>query len=204
MKQLRCKDLRAGDIMLKANDGSAFARAITLTERLVGQANPLIMHAGVMFDPTFIIEAQNSGISANDLRVGDLKCGYMVYRAKQDSFAKGAGTCAKMMFDIQGRHNTLKYNFLGLPGAVLRSRGHAMSATSMDQLLDDILSGKGHPFFCSQFVVYVYQFVAEQNGVRASQVFNVNDARISPSRLASLLQGNSWFGEAGYVLPNER
>jgi len=204
MRQLRCKDLKPGDIMLKANDGSAFARMITFTESLVGQENPLIMHAGLMFDQRFIIEAQNSGISGNDVRVGDLRCGYIVYRAQKESLAQGAGTCAKLMFDIHGRQNTLKYNSLGLPAAVLRSRGTVMTARTMDGLLQDILSGKGHPFFCSQFVIFVYQFVAEQNGISASQIFNVSDARISPSRLASLLHRNQWFDEAGYVLPGDR
>jgi len=71
-------------------------------------------------------------------------------------------------------------------------------------LLDRILAGKGHPFFCSQFVVYVYQFVAEQNGMRGAQWFNLNDAKVSPSVLASKLQGSPFFTEVGYMMPNAR
>jgi len=205
VKQLRCGDLNSGDIMLKAQDGTAFAKMITFAERLAGQLNPLLVHAGIMFDTTYIIEARKDGITANDLRIQDKKGGYIVYRATTDSLAKGAGTCAKMMFDIHQRHGTAGYNFLGLPGAVLPiGPGKPMTANSMDQLLDGILTGKGHRFFCSQFLVYVYQFVGEQNGVAASQMFNVSDARVSPSTLASLLQSNHRFKEAGYMLPDAR
>ena len=205
MRQLRCADLKPGDLMLKAHDGTMFAKLISFSERLVGQLNPLVMHAGLMFDSNFIIEAQNDGIGGNDLRVQDQRYGYIVYRASNKSMAQGAGTCAKMMFDINQRQGTLKYNFPGLPGAVFPgSQGKARSAASMDELLSDILEGRGHRFFCSQFVVYVYQFVAEQNGIRGDQVFSARDARVSPSTLASLLQKNAWFKEAGYLLPNER
>jgi hypothetical protein len=204
MKQLKCQDLRGGDVMLKVNDGSIFARIITLAERTVGQTNPLIMHAGIMFDRTYIVEALNDGISGSDLRVQNRGFGYMVYRPSAGNLADGAATCAKMMFDINQTSKTLKYNIPGLPGAVLGGKGKSKDASAMDNLLDDILKGKGHRFFCSQFVVYVYQFVAAQSGFSASQMFNVNDARVSPSTLASLLQRNPWFQEAGYVMPNER
>ena len=204
MKQLKCSDLRGGDVMLKANDGSIFAKVITTAERAVGQMNPLIMHAGVMFDRSYIIEALGGGISGSDLRVQNRTYGYMVYRPKTGSLADGAATCAKMMFDINQSGKTLKYNYPGLPGAVLGGKGKAKNDTQMDKLLDDILKGKGHRFFCSQFVVYVYQFVGAQSGMSASRIFNVNDAKISPATLASLLQRNPWFDEAGYVMPNER
>ncbi len=190
--------------MLKVNSGALLARIISFAQSLVGQANSQIVHAGLMFDHRFIIEAQGPGLISNDLMVGDLPYGYLVFRATQESLAEGIGTCAKLMFDIQGQQRTLKYNFRGLPGAVFAPRGRPRSAAGMDQLLDDILSGRGHPFFCSQFVIFVIQFVAEQNGISASQIFDGNDARISPSRLASLLQANRWFEEVGYLLPYER
>jgi hypothetical protein len=74
----------------------------------------------------------------------------------------------------------------------------------MDSLLDRILAGKAHPFFCSQFVVYVYQFVAEQNGVAAGKLFNLSDAKVPPTTLAGMLAGHSLFHEIGYVMPNAR
>ena len=66
------------------------------------------------------------------------------------------------------------------------------------------LKGRGHRLYCSQFVVYTFQFVAEQNNIPPARFFNANDARVSPSNLASLLQGNPNFREAGYLMPNQR
>ena len=204
MQQLRTRDLQPGDLMLKASDGSVLSKAISLGQNMVGQLNAQVVHAGVMFDKTYIIEAQGSGVSANDLRVQDKKYGYLVYRPVRPNFGQGAGTCAKIMFDIQMRNKNLQYNLLGAIGSLFGRAGNAKTAADMDSLLDRILAGKGHPFFCSQFVVYVYQFVAEQNDVPAAQVFNLNDAKVSPSVLASKLQGSAFFKEAGYMMPNER
>lgn len=204
MQQLKTRDLKPGDLMLKASDGSILSKVISFGQNLVGQLNPQIVHAGVMFDNTYIIEAQGSGVSANDLRVQNLKYGYLVYRPARTNFGQGAGTCAKVMFDIQMRNKNLKYNLIGAIGSIFGGHGRATTPADMDSLLDRILAGKGHPFFCSQFVVYVYQFVAEQNGVPAAQLFNLNDARVSPSVLARKLQGSPFFKEAGYMMPNQR
>jgi hypothetical protein len=109
-----------------------------------------------------------------------------------------------MMFDIQKRNRNLKYDLVGAIGSLLGGQGKAKTAADMDGLLDRILAGKGHPFFCSQFVVYVYQFVAEQNGIAARSVFSVNDAKVSPSELASKLHGSAFFAEVGYLMPGQR
>jgi hypothetical protein len=204
MKQLATRDLCPGDLLLKVSDGSLISRAISLGQRLRGQLNPQIVHAGVMFDRHYIIEAQGSGISANDLRVHNARYGYLVFRPRQRNLGDGAGTCAKMMFDIQGRNRNLKYDLAGAVGSLLGAPGKAKSAASMDELLDRILAGKGQPFFCSQLVVYVCQFVAEQNGIAAAALFDVSDAKVSPSALASKLARSPHFAEAGYLLPNAR
>ena len=204
MNQLKTRDLRPGDLLLKASDGSLISRAISFGQNICGQLNPHVVHAGVLFDNTYVIEAQGSGISANDLRVQNLKYGYLVYRPTRQNVGQGAGTCAKLMFDIQSRNKNLAYNLAGAVGSLFGGPGKAMTAGDMDSLLDRILAGKGHPFFCSQFVVYVYQFVAEQNGIPASNVFSLNDGKISPSELASKLQASGFFQEAGYLLPGDR
>jgi hypothetical protein len=201
--QLRCRDLRAGDIMLKVSDGSVLSKAIKFGQRLVHGANPEVVHAGLMFDSTYIVEAQRSGIIANDMRVQDLHYGYYVFRCTNNNMAAGAGTCAKMMFDIHGRGRNLGYSVAGAFGSLF-GRGRAATRDQMDALLDRILEGRGQRFFCSQFVVYVYQFVAEQNSVPASAVFDLSDAKASPSALAAALSGHGMFAEAGYLMPNER
>ena len=59
-------------------------------------------------------------------------------------------------------------------------------------------------FFCSQFVAFVYQFAALQSGSAAASVFPLSDTKVSPSLLASMLQGHPLFREVGYMMPNER
>ena len=204
MQQLRCHDLKAGDILLKVSDGSILSRGIQFGQQAIGGQNPGIVHAGVLFDPTFIIEAQGPGISANDLRVQNLHYGYHVYRCNQPNLADGSGTCAKMMFDIHQSGSNLKYSLGGAIGSLFGRGGKPTAPGDMDALLTRILGGRRQGFFCSQFVVFVYQFVTEQNGLPAAALFNVNDAKVEPSELAAKLQQNSHFNEVGYLMPDQR
>ena len=84
------------------------------------------------------------------------------YRCTNTNMAQGAGTCAKMMFDIHALNGNLKYGLLGAIKSILGSRGTPLTPDAMDKLLSRILEGKREEFLCSQFAVYVYQFVAEQ------------------------------------------
>jgi hypothetical protein len=203
--QLRCKDLKAGDIMVKVNDQSLVNRLIQAGQALFREKNPDITHAGLMFDSTYIIEAQGDGIVANDLRVGDVANNYYVYRCSNPDMARGAGTCAKMMFDIHAQHGNLKYGLLDAIKSIFGNKGKALTPGEMDNLLTRILEGKGQRFFCSQFAVYVYQFVAEQLSIPASQVFSVNDAKVSTSELPALLGAKpALFSEIGWLFANER
>jgi hypothetical protein len=201
---LRCRDLAAGDILLKASDGSAVSKAIQLGQSVMGGKNAGVVHAGVMFDKTCVIEAQGGGILAHDLRVQNRDYGYYVFRCAQVNMARGAGTCAKMMFDIHNRGGNLGYSLGGAIGSLFGGKGNAASRDEMDALLDRILDGKNQRFFCSQFVVYVYQFVAEQCGVAAQTVFKMSDAKANPSVLAASLAGRALFKEQGYLMPRER
>jgi hypothetical protein len=202
--QLRCRDLACGDILLKISDGSLISKAITAGQRMVGQLNPSVVHAGVMFDSTYIVEAQGQGVSANDLRVGNLNYGYLVFRATQRNVGDGAGTFAKVLFDVHQRGGNLKYTVPGAIGSLLGKPGSASTASEMDRRLDAILAGKGHPYFCSQLVVMVYQFAAEQNNIPGKTLFPFADPKVSPSTLAGHLVGHSLFQEAGYLLPGAR
>jgi hypothetical protein len=204
MKQLHCRDLKAGDILLKVSDGTVLSKAIQFGQKAVGGRNAGVVHAGVMFDSTFIIEAQRAGITANDLRVQDKHYGYYVFRCKNGNVAAGAGTCAKMMFDINQRGHNLGYTVGGALKSLFGGQGKAPSPSEMDALLDRILAGRQQRFFCSQFVVFVYQFVAEQNRVPASSLFNASDAKVEPSELAAKLKSSPSFVESGYLMPNER
>ena len=204
MKQLLCRDLKAGDVLLKMATQSFSNKIIQFGQRLVGQPNAFLAHAAIALDTQFAIEAQKVGVTANHLAMKNKDCGYYVYRCTNSSLANGAATCAKMYFDIAQTSGKAKYDTLGAGKSIFGNAGSAKTAAEMDALLDALLKGRNHDFFCSQFVVYVYQLAAYQSGLAAKTLFNISDAKVSPSVLASLLQGNPYFQEAGYMLPNER
>jgi hypothetical protein len=201
---LLCRDLRPGDLMLQYSAGTIAGRLISFGEWAHGQSNSSIIHAGVLFDGNIIIEALGGGILASDLRVQDRKYSYLVYRPVSANIAQGAASCAKMMFDIHGAQGSLPYSIRGAVGSVIGGHGRAATGVQMEKTLDDILHARSHPFFCSQFVVYVYQFVAEQNGMPGSRMFNLGDPKVSPALLANKLEGNGLFQKVGIMRANER
>jgi hypothetical protein len=49
-------------------------------------------------------------------------------------------------------------------------------------------------------MVFVYQFVARQDGIKANDAFPLNDAPVSPARLGELRGGNKkYFKKVGYL-----
>jgi hypothetical protein len=204
MKQLFCRDLKPGDILLKMATTSVTHKLIQLGQNLASQPNAFLGHAAVALDTQFCIEAQAAGISANHLAMKNKDCGYIVFRPHNAALGQGAANAAKLLFDIHLRQGNLSYGAAGAVKSLFGQPGTAKSADTMEALLDRVLAGKGQSFFCSQFVVYVYQWAARQSGIPAEAVFNVSDAKASPSVLASKLVGNPYFAEAGYMMPNER
>lgn len=204
MQMLATKDLQAGDLLLKAQNDAKVSRAIEFLQSVAGGKNTSIVHAGVLFDRNIVIEAQLKGISANDLRVQNRPYGYIVFRCKRPAIAAGAATFAKMMFDIQSEHENLSYTVPGALRSLVGGSGQAQTTTQLDDQLTRILAGKTQRFFCSQFVVHVFQFVAEQNGLQARQLFDASDAKVEPSELAGILSNHAEFDEVGYLLPGHR
>ena len=87
--------------------------------------------------------------------------------------------------------------------------GQVQTPKQMHQLLDDVLEkGGGHkrPFFCSEFVVYVYQFVAEQNRFNTGYFFSPSAAKTPPGELFDTLMHDPLkkFRPVGMVAPGER
>ena len=204
MTHLLCRDLKPGDILLKMATTSFTHKIIQAGQRLAGQPNAFLGHAAIALDTQFCIEAQASGVSANHLAQQNKACGYIVFSPNNAALGKGAATGAKLLFDIHQSHGSMKYGALQAAGSLFGGPGHAKTSGDMDALLTKVLSGKGQPFFCSQFVVYVYQWAAQQSGISPQAVFGLSDAKATPSLLASKLIGNSYFSEYGYMLPNER
>ncbi len=204
MKQLFCRDLMPGDILLKMATNSLTHQFIQASQSLVGQPNAFLGHAAIALDTQFVIEAQKNGVSANHLAMKDRDCGYIVYRPRNAMLGRGAATAAKLLFDVHQQHGNLAYGARAAVGSLFGGPGRAKSAGEMDALLDRMLADKSQPFFCSQFVVYVYHWAASQSGMQPNSVFSISDAKASPSMLASKLVGNPLFTEVGYMLPNER
>lgn len=222
MEPLRCRDLAPGDVMLKVLDRAPLSVGIATLQALSLAARPHIVHAGVMFDKTFIIEAASAGIRGNDLRVQNKDLTYVVYRCAKSDMGQGAATCAKMLFDIHQRRTIrheirigskskswktggpLSYSLAGAFGSLAGAGGAAAAPAAMDDLLTDILAGKAHPFFCSHFVVYVYQFVGVQCGLHQSAIFQDEAATINPSALAGMLEANPHFNLVGCMQPAVR
>ncbi len=204
MEQLFCRDLKPGDILLKMATGSLTHKIIQLGQRLTGQANAFLAHAAIALDTQFAIEAQSVGVTANHLAMKNKDCGYLIYRCTNPALGRGAATAAKLLLDINQSGGKLSYNVKGVFTSAFGANPPPKTAEEIDVLLDRVLGGRGHPFFCSQFVAFVYQLAAVQSGSTAASVFPLSDTKVSPSLLASLLQGNPHFREVGYMMPNER
>jgi hypothetical protein len=140
--QLTCRSLKSGDIMLQHSLGNAAGRAIAFGQALTGHKHTDIIHAGVMFDNAFIIEALDAGIGANDIRVGNRNCGYVVFRPRNAKLATVAGNLAKLLFDEHGALKNLKYDTKGAIASIGRSTP-AKSNAELDTLMDNVLFGEG-------------------------------------------------------------
>jgi hypothetical protein len=227
-KQLRCRDLQPGDIMLKAKDSEFLSKLIFGAQVVSGGEDPYIVHVGIMFNQSQIIEAQSNGLMINNLRGKNNDYSYVIFRCNRTDVAGGAATCAKVLFDIHRQGQTqsaprrpglkhlperrggpMRYSHFGAVGSLLQTgSGAASTPTEMDQLLTDVLEGKTHRFFCSHFVVYVYQFVAAQLQIQNAifptaqftGAFPTSAAKIHPSHLATKLrEAVGLFTQQGYM-----
>lgn len=204
MKQLKCKDLKAGDIMLKADDGSRINAIIKLGQKAFGERNAYVTHAGLMYDNVYIIESQREGVVASDLRGSD-DYGYIVFRSKNQALASGAAQMAKILFDAHKGKKNLKYGLLNAALSLIKGDKNSAGDKEMEKVIEKIVGNGKHKFFCSQLVAFIYQFTARQNGLKAEDVINLHDSLVSPSRLAELLlQNNEMFEQVGYMMPKER
>lgn len=201
-KQLRCADLAGGDILLQFNQGNVAGKAIAFGQAIVGDKNTEIVHAGVMFDKTFMIEAVGRGISGADLRTGNKALAYRVYRPRNAMLATTESNVVKFLFDHHQSHRSMPYGVRGAIASLGKAR--SMSASHVDKMMDDIFALKPTPFYCSQFVVMSYQLAAAQMGLSPKTVFALDDAKMPPSRLASCCEQSAAFEHLGYLSPNER
>jgi hypothetical protein len=206
LTQFRCSDLLPGDLLLKFSDGSRTGRLIQTGERWFDLAeNSDVVHAGVMYDSHFVIEAQGPGVSANDLRVTNEHYGYIVFRCTHPRIAKGAAEFAKILFESHQHNQQQPYSIWGAFTSIFSYSLTQPSREDLEARVERIFAQSAHTCFCSQFVAFVYQFSAEQNGVSAKDVIPLHDTLIAPSKLAGMLIDNpAMFTEVGYLMPHER
>ena len=204
MPQLFGRDLRSGDILLEWNAGSAIHQAIKFGQKLMHRGTEDLIHAGILFDNRYLIESDGSGIAAADIYLQDKGYSYSVFRPADSSLAAGAATCAKIFIDIHARTKGMPYTVTGAVSSIFKGPGVAPSPGQMDAAFDDLMKGKNHPFFCSQFVVFVFQFVAEQNKIAAGKIFPFGEGCVPPSLLGANLKTHPMFREPGYLLANQR
>jgi hypothetical protein len=201
---LKRQDLRPGDIMCQFFASTVAGAFIAAGQALTGNRNSKIVHAGILFDSNYMVEALAKGIQAADLRIQNRPYHYMVYRPVNPRLAQGAADCANMMLQINHSQKSLSYNTKGAIASIFGTSAKPKTAGEMDALLDQILAGKDRPFFCSQFVVYVYQFVAEQSGMSRALIFNLSDPKVPPARLADYMETSPNFKLVGELPSNAR
>src|SRR5262249_14727772 len=144
---LLCRDLKPGDIMVQESTNNVVGKAIVFGQQQFGHGNSNFVHAGIMFDTTFILEALGAGISSNDIRVGTRMCGYSVFRPKNSQLGTIAANFGKLLFDSHGTRHKLKYSVLGAVKS-LGSEKSPKTATEIDKMVDKIFGASGKSFFC--------------------------------------------------------
>jgi hypothetical protein len=200
---LLCRDLKAGDIMVQASMNNVAGKAISFGQARVGQANSNYVHAGIMYDTTYILEALGSGIASNDIRIGTRACGYSVFRPKNAQLGTIAANFGKLLFDSHGARHKLNYSVLGAIKS-LGSEKSPKTSSEIDKMVDKIFGSSGKAFFCSQFVVVTYQVAGGQIGLPPAAVFSLDDGAVSPARLETMLQSSHMFTHVGDMVPNQR
>jgi hypothetical protein len=175
-----------------------------LVQKAMGSGNEEMIHAGILFDNCYLIESAGKGIGAADIYLQDKPYAYQVCRANNPMLAAGAATCAKIFMDIHARTGGMPYSVKAAVASIFKKTGVAPSRDQMDVAFAELIMGKNHPFFCSQFVVFIFQFAAEQNNMSARKIFPFNDGCVPPGVLAANLKSHPLFRGAGYMLANQR
>lgn len=200
-------------LRVDGGNNTIFTHGIAAAQKLFRGTNPNVTHAGVMVDKSYIIEALEGGLTANDIRIQNKRTPYAVFRCNRMNIANGAGTAAKMLWDIHRQGNktwlgrgVFTYNWFGAPTVFLNTGGgEAKSEEDFDDLFEKVLSGRGNnPFICSQFVAFVYQLVASQCGLPSDTFIRGNDAKVTPSFLTAELDKNPNFTLVGYMAAGTR
>lgn len=203
LSYLNDDQLQPGDILLKYGDGGALSGVISwgqtfIQRRSTKQGNTNIVHAGIMLDGEHIIESQGSGVSKNNLRTHNLPYDYEVYRCLFTNVAEMAASASSLVLAHHTASKTAKYGLSGAAASLFG--GHANNDSGVvEAVLTKLANGKGHKFFCSQFVVLCFQYAAEQRGMAAQSMFSLKGSAYSPNKLKEELFKSQYFFKAGML-----
>lgn len=196
-----CDSLQPGDILIKYSDGSFVSNVIAF---FTGSD---FSHAALVAESQHeVIEAIGEGISRKDLLTDNYHYEYEVFRCKHEALAAGAATAADLVVEINNSRNgtAAQYSFGGILKYPFRtatgvSTG-ARSNDGFDAALGEMLNGGGKKFYCSQFVVYCYHWVARQMNLNPLDILNTGDRVTTPETLFQKLQGNRHFTHIGRMI----
>lgn len=197
--------LEPGDVLLKYGDGSFVSKAIAFFTRSD------FSHAALVADTRHeVVEAIGEGISRKDLLTDNFHYEYEVFRCRHVALAEGAANAADLIVEVNDSRDrrAAKYNFGGLAKYGFRAATGVSTAVrtdaSFEQCLGEMLNGGGKKFYCSQFVVYCYHWVARQLNLNPADVLNTGDRVTSPEKLYQTLRANRHFGHIGRMVREVR
>lgn len=194
--------LKAGDIMMKYNDGSAINNLISFGQ-FFGRGNSSFTHAGIASSASTIIEMDGHGLQEHNLAGENSQYRYRVYRCVYSQVAAGAAAAAEMMRAGFAAGNTnITYSATGALGSI-SSREDLPNADIANDMLDKLLAG-GDAFFCSGHVVLCYQMAASQSTTDrtfpfsdASGLFSLASTCYQPAYLEKVLSESDDFVRIG-------
>lgn len=164
--------LKAGDIMMKYNDGSGVNNLISFGQ-FFGRGSSAFTHAGIASSPSTIIEMDGEGLQEHNLAGENSQYRYKVFRCGHSQIAAGAAAAAEMMRAGFAAGNTnITYSVTGALASITKHQD-LQNADVASDVLDRLLGG-GNAFFCSGHVVLCYQMASSQ--CMSDQNFPFSDA----------------------------
>ncbi|MBI5715336.1 MAG: hypothetical protein HZC38_18215 [Chloroflexi bacterium] len=202
------KDLRAGDVLVKYDDGSGTNTTIASIQ----QENPAsaywFVHAALVtdkFSNLHALEMSGEGLVANDLTGHNKGFEYEVFRPKNSRIGE---TAARLIGDlaVRGqREKSAEYNFLGLT-KLIADFDNMVTAEEFNVGYQHMLDGRhDEKYYCSQFVVWLYQGAKYRSG-QPDNLWGDISVHIGPPRLAKIMKFNlpqSWE-HVGYLAAGKR
>lgn len=194
--------IKAGDIMVKYNDGSAINNLISFGQ-FFGRGNSSFTHAGLAASPTHIIEMDGDGLQLHNLAGENSQYRYRVFRCTLTGVGDGAAAAGEMMLAAFSAGATdLPYSPLSAFASVSKST-ELPNADIANDMLDTLLKG-GEALFCSGHVVLCYQMACSQMMGQtnfplshAGGLFSLDSTCYQPAYLEKVLSESELFWRVG-------